>query len=108
MSGRAVEMIPCGASVLCVGFTVRLADPSIANGTAAKRPPIGGQPDKHYAPGEIVGVEPIQGLGARDLKAIANGPLMDANNIFLPAGRLTMAEYRARVAADLTRLSDEA
>lgn len=32
------------------------------------------------------------------LKAIADGPLMDANRIYLPAGKLSEAEYRAREA----------
>jgi len=31
---------------------------------------------------------------------------MDANKLFLPAGRVTMDEYRARVAADVCDLSE--
>ena len=31
-----------------------------------------------------------------DLQAIANGPIMDSNVIYLPAGKLSMAETRQR------------
>mgnify|MGYP005992095879 CR=1 FL=1 len=37
----------------------------------------------------------------------ANAHLMDANCVFLPAGKLTMAECRAWVAADLSSTSDQ-
>ena len=100
MRGVATEAIPFGAHVLCRGFEVSLASPEIANGTAKPRPIwSGGEPV--YRKGECVMVKPVQGLGSRDLHAMANAPLMDANQIFLPAGKLSMAEYRARVAADL-------
>lgn len=33
-----------------------------------------------------------------DLQRIANGPIMDPNRLYLPAGKLTQAEYRAREA----------
>lgn len=36
-----------------------------------------------------------------DLKAIAAGPIMDSNELYLPAGKLSMAETRAREAAAL-------
>lgn len=37
-------------------------------------------------------------LSPDDLRAIANGPIMDSNRIYLPAGKLTESEYRAREA----------
>lgn len=36
-------------------------------------------------------------FGAADLQAIADGPIMDSNGIYLPAGRLSQAEYEARL-----------
>lgn len=83
-----------------------LAGPEIANGTAASRKLNAG--DKPvYRKGDFLEVIPIEGLGARDLHAMANAPLMDANRVFLPAGKLTMAEYRARVVADLSPASNQ-
>lgn len=35
-------------------------------------------------------------LSPDDLRAIANGPIMDSNRIYLPAGRITEAEYHDR------------
>jgi hypothetical protein len=35
-------------------------------------------------------------LTPEDLKAIANGGIMDVARIYLPAGKLSEAEYRAR------------
>ena len=32
-------------------------------------------------------------LSPDDLRAIANGPIMDPNRIYLPAGRISEAEY---------------
>lgn len=98
MRGVAEERIPFGAKVLCRGFRVTLAEPSLANGTARSRPLWGGAP-KHYEAGEHLFVDAIDGLGDRDLHAMANAPLMDANNLFLPAGKLSMAETKAREAA---------
>jgi hypothetical protein len=98
LRGVATEDIPFGASVLCRGFKVALAGPEIANGTAdTPKYPRG----TLYKAGDYVVAESIEGIGGRDLHAMANAPLMDANQIFLPAGKLSMAEYRARVAADL-------
>lgn len=36
------------------------------------------------------------GLDALDLHAIAAGPLMDANRLYLPAGRISLAEAERR------------
>ena len=40
----------------------------------------------------------IEGLGSRDLHAIANGPIMDPNRIYLPAGKCSEEEVRRREA----------
>lgn len=103
MSGMATEAIPFGAHVLCRGFQVSLAAPEIANGTARSRPLYRG--DKAvYEAGQTVTVEPVEGLGRRDLHAIANGPIMDPSSLYLPAGKLSMAETRTREAANLEQL----
>lgn len=103
MSGLATEAIPFGAHVLCRGFQVSLAAPEIANGTARSRPLYRG--DKPiYAPGQHVAVAPVEGLGRRDLHALANGPIMDPSSLYLPAGKLSMAETRAREAANLEQI----
>ena len=39
-----------------------------------------------------------------DVHAIAAGPIMDAGEIYLPAGKLSMAETRAREATQVQRL----
>lgn len=104
MSGRATEAIPFGAHVLCRGFQVSLAAPEIANGTACRRPIYPG--DKAvYEPGQHVAVEPVEGLGRRDLHALANGPIMDPSSLYLPAGKISMAKTRAREAANLEQLT---
>ncbi|MDF0490032.1 hypothetical protein PX554_18000 [Sphingomonas sp. H39-1-10] len=103
LSGIAQERIPFGASVLCRDFRVSLAGPELANGTVNDRPRF--CRETAYEAGQIVFVQPIEGLGARSLQALADGPIMDARSLYLPAGKLTEAEYRARVAADLTDLS---
>ncbi len=100
LRGVATETIPFGAHVLCRAFKVSLAPPELANGTARSRSLWGGDKPQ-YTKGEYLLVDPVEGLGERDLHAMANAPLMDANTLFLPAGKLTMEEYRARVAADL-------
>jgi hypothetical protein len=103
MTGMATETIPFGAHVLCRGFRVSLAAREIANGTACNRPLYRG--DKAvYEPGQHVTVEPVNGLGHRNLHALANGPIMDPSSLYLPAGKLSMAEARAREAANMEQL----
>jgi hypothetical protein len=46
--------------------------------------------------GERVKVEMIEGLGARSLQAMADGPIMDAGEIFLPAGKCSVEEMQER------------
>lgn len=101
LRGEAQETIPFGALVLCRGNRVWLAGPELANGTARARP-FWSDAAREYKAAEFLFVDPVEGLGARDLHAMANAPLMDANALFLPASKLSMAEYRARVAADVT------
>jgi hypothetical protein len=104
MAGMATETIPFGAHVLCRGFQVSLSAPEIANGTARRRPLYRG--DKAvYEPGQCVAVEPVEGIGRRDLHALANGPIMDPSNLYLPAGKLSMADTRAREATNLEQPS---
>lgn len=103
LRGAAQEPIAFGALVLCRGNRVWLAGPELANGTARARP-IWSDAAREYAAGEFLFVDPVAGLGERDLHAIANGPIMDANALFLPAGKLSEADYRRRVAADLSVL----
>lgn len=103
MSGMATEAIPFGAHVLCRGFRVSLAAPEIANGTARSRQIYRGE-KAVYEPGQHVTVEPVQGLGRRNLHALANGPIMDPSSLYLPAGKLSMAETRAREAANMENL----
>lgn len=102
MSGMATEAIPFGAHVLCRGLRVSLAAPEIANGIARERSRW--CDDTQYLPGQHVTVEPVKGLGQRDLQALANGPIMDPSSLYLPAGKLSMAETRAREAANLEHL----
>lgn len=40
------------------------------------------------------------------LKAIANGPIMDSNALYLPAGKLSKAEADARDRAMMDRIAD--
>lgn len=103
----ADEAIPYGARVLVRGTRVALAGTALANATAVARPRWGD--DKaEYRPGEIVKVRMDEGLGGRDLHAIANGPIMDANMLYLPAGKLSMAEYRERERRNLAPSSSKA
>lgn len=102
--GIAAEAIPFGALVLHRGFSVSLASADIANGTARHRPTWCGEP-LEYAAGDHVSVDPIEGLGARDLHAIAAGPIMDPARLYLPAGKLTKAESAAREASNWERLA---
>ena len=106
MGGTAQEPIPFGAHVLCRGFNVKLAAPSIANGIAANRPSWWGN-RQFYKKGEYVTVTPIEGLGERDLHAMAEGPIMEPTRIYLPAGKVSEAEYQERLALDFKRAGIE-
>lgn len=110
MCGEAKERMFVGQHVLCRNYQVRLAPPSIANGTVTGyrgRPRWMGD---RYEPGDYVQVKPIEGLGERDLHAIANGPIMEPVKLYLPAGKLSEAEYQERLKLDFERagIADEA
>lgn len=90
--GIAQEPIPIGAKVLLRGDRVTLAGPELANGVAVKS--VWGS--ETYNVGARVTVDPIPGLGERDLQAMANGPIMDPNRLYLPAGKCSEAEMRER------------
>ena len=106
LQGVAMERIPYGARVLCRKNEVSLAGPEIANGTASDKPDwfhrLGSAEQVHEI-GDWVSVEPIEGLGERDLHAIAAGPIMEPCKLYLPAGKLTEAEYQQRLALDFER-----
>lgn len=91
----ADEPIPYGARVLVRGTRAALAAPELANATAL-RPRWMPCESGCYRAGETIDVRMDEGLGVRDLHAIANGPLMDANLLYLPAGKISEAEYRQR------------
>ncbi len=103
LSGKAMESMTIGQYVLCRNFEVRLAPPELANGTviatARYRRPIGDR----YKIGDHVEVEPVVGLGQRDLQAIANGPIMEPIKLYLPAGKITEAEYQERLDLEFSR-----
>jgi hypothetical protein len=92
MIGRAKERIPYRALVLCRGGIVQLAGPELANGVA-----MVGWPGTYHELGDYLAVEPVKGLGQRDLHAMANGPIMDPIRLFLPAGKLNNAQYQERL-----------
>ncbi len=103
MRGTAKERIPYGARVLCRNFEVHLASPEVANGTARHRPSWSNPAGDFYASGDHVEVEPVVGLGQRDLQAIANGPIMEPIKLYLPAGKITEAEYQERLDLEFSR-----
>ncbi|MFZ5745262.1 MAG: hypothetical protein ACOY7T_12370 [Pseudomonadota bacterium] len=57
-----------------------------------------------YAEGAKVDCEPLPiDVGRMDLKAIAAGPIRDALKLYLPAGKLTEAEYQQRLDLQFAR-----
>lgn len=103
LRGTAQEPIPYGAHVLCRGYDVKLADPTVANGTADSEPFWASRGRSGYKKGEMVMVTPVEGLGGRCLKALADGPIMEPTRIYLPAGKVGEAEYQERLALDFKR-----
>ncbi len=83
-----LERISVGDSILVRGGYAQKAEPSIANAVA----------DEPGGKGDRIWYVPIGGLGERDLQALANGPIMDPNRIYLPAGRCSEEEMRRREA----------
>lgn len=83
-----LERISVGDNILVRGGYAQKADRSIANAVA----------DEPGGRGDRIWCVPIDGLGDRDLQALANGPIMDPNRIYLPAGRCSEDEVRRREA----------
>lgn len=100
----AVGDVPDGALVLVRGIRATVADQSVANAVAAARRPSWRDDADLIRDGQSFTVEMIQGLGARDLQAIADGPIMDGNALYLPAGKLSMAETVAREADQIVEV----
>lgn len=97
MRGVAKETIKFGALVLCRNNEVRNADRSVANGTAKGRPRWGARQSETFEPGDWLHVVPVDGLAGRDLHAIAAGPIMEPLRLYLPAGKISEAEYQERL-----------
>jgi hypothetical protein len=83
--------ITFGARILVRGRRAEVAEPGIANATALKPPPW--TRTRFYKDGESLVAQMDDGLGSRDLHAIANGPIMDPAELYLPAGKISMAEW---------------
>lgn len=86
----ASEAIAWGSVVLVRGLRCSEAGEEIANARLRKRNPF--DDEDVCRPGQSVSVEMIADLGSRSLQALANGPCMNALEIYLPAGKLSMAE----------------
>lgn len=95
----AVGRVHYGARVMVRGNRCNEAGSELANATASKGPSWLRQ--AWYEDGQSLAVEMDEGLGDRDLHAIANGPIMDASAIYLPAGKLSLAETKRREAAQI-------
>lgn len=96
----ADSYIPCGARVLVRGMRATVASADVANATALSPPRWA--PAEGYEQGQSLMVEMDVGLGVRDLHALAAGPIMDPNSLYLPAGKISMAQYRERQARILS------
>lgn len=101
----AEEPIPYGALVLVRGGRASRADAALAN--AVVREPPYPRAHGHYEVGDHLSAEPFEELGERDLHAIANGPIMEPSRVYLPAGKLSEAEYQERLALDFKRAGIE-
>lgn len=107
--GRAHESIEFNAYVLVQGKLIINAPKNIANAIARRSNEINkgfGDPIfkfSRYGVGMAVYGEKIKSNASisDQLKQIAVGPLMDANKIYLPDGKISVAEYNKRRAAIL-------
>lgn len=93
-----------GPACLVRGMRAVAASDALANASAGHRPSWDLRRSKAYRKGDTLPVVMDDGIGSRDLRAIANGPIMDPAALYLPAGKLSMSEYRAR---EVRRLSGE-
>ena len=103
LRGEAMEPIEYGALVLCRNNEARNAPATIANAKAADRPKWAQAYHKRYEKGDYVFAFALEDLGERDLQAIANGPIMEPLALYLPAGKVSEAEYQERLKLDYER-----
>lgn len=95
LRGTATAPIEFGQHVLCRGWECSPADPSVANGIARALPAF----TRHtsYKKGDMLLADRIEGVGQRDVHALAAMPIMDPIRLNLPAGKLSEAEYQERL-----------
>jgi hypothetical protein len=91
---KADEPLPFGALVLVRGGRATLADESIANARVVARPSW--CRETRIEAGQHFACEMLEDLTGRSLQAMADGPIMDSNRIFLPAGKISEDEWRQR------------
>lgn len=107
MAVRVIVMadtaIPYGAEVLVRGGRACLTVPELANARVVSRPPWLDEED-FIPPRRTFSVELID--RPRDLQALANGPIMDAVNLYFPAGRLSWADTKVREASVLLEFAN--
>lgn len=92
---RAIGTIPFGSRVLVRGMRATVATNDLANATAVARPSWLAK-GEDIRDGQHFTAIMDDGIGQRDLHAIANGPIMDVGKIYLPAGTISEAEFRQR------------
>tara|TARA_B100001057_G_scaffold330208_1_gene330576 strand:+ start:1443 stop:1787 length:345 start_codon:yes stop_codon:yes gene_type:complete len=95
--GRAFEDMEPGDHVMCRDSSVTKAAPEIANAIVVKKCRAGDWPK----------LRKVDGLGERNLQAMADGPIMEPLRLYLPSGRLTEAEYQQRLREDFERAGIE-
>lgn len=102
----AEEFLPFGVRILVRHGRASLADDNLANASVPSadyypwyvREAGGFAARQHFFP------DLDEGLGVRSLHDIANGPIMDPGQIYLPAGVCSDAEWRRRNRAVLDQL----
>lgn len=90
--------IAYGAMVLVRGCRASLAAPALVNARVVSRPVWLGE-NELIPPRRSFAVEML--VQEPDLQAIADGPIMDPSQRFLPLGRLSWPETKAREAAQI-------
>jgi len=97
MDRRVIVMadvpIPYGAEVLVRGCRASLAPRDLVNARVVRRPIWLGE-EEIIPARRTFAVEMLD--RPRDLQALADGPIMNATGLFLPAGRISWAEAKAR------------
>lgn len=95
LRGTATAPISFGQHVLVRGYDCSPADPTVANGIARTLPAFTCK--SSYKKGDFVMADRIEGIGQRDVHALAGMPIMDPVRLNLPAGKLSEAEYQQRL-----------